>query len=151
VTDTPPPDPARPAGREVQYKGAPLDAAKGPGLGCFWIQLVALAILVVLAPLSAAWGWPPAATGTLLIAMLFLLLVAGQTVIFLLRIVAADRRTAGRRRPLGATTRTVGELEDSAGSVTEADSAGPASARDSAAHVIDAPPAGEPPDGGVRE
>jgi hypothetical protein len=40
-----------------------------------------------------------------------LLLVAGQTIIFLLRLVAADRR-AGRRRPLASDTKTVGELED---------------------------------------
>jgi len=43
-----------------------------------------------------------------------LLLFAGQTVIFLLRLVAADRRAAGRRRPLGSATKTVGELEDDA-------------------------------------
>jgi len=38
--------------------------------------------------------------------------VAGQTVIFLLRLIAADRRS--RRRPLASQTRTVGELEDAA-------------------------------------
>src|SRR5437773_745786 len=44
---------ARPRG-SVEYKGAPLDAEKGPGLGCFWVQIVVLAIVVVLTPLSAA-------------------------------------------------------------------------------------------------
>ena len=44
--------------------------------------------------------------------MIVLLLVAGQTIIFLLRLVAADRRT--RRRPLGSATKTVGEIEDEA-------------------------------------
>jgi hypothetical protein len=39
-----------------------------------------------------------------------LLLVAGQTIVFLLRLVAADRRS--RRRPLASGTKTVGELED---------------------------------------
>jgi hypothetical protein len=39
-----------------------------------------------------------------------LLLTTGQTIIFLLRLVAADRRS--RRRPLGSATKTVGELED---------------------------------------
>ena len=42
--------------------------------------------------------------------MIVLLLVTGQTIIFLLRLVAADRR--GRRRPLASGTKTVGELED---------------------------------------
>ena len=44
--------------------------------------------------------------------MIVLLLVTGQTIIFLLRLVAADRR--GRRRPLASETKTVGELEDAA-------------------------------------
>ena len=47
-----------------------------------------------------------------------LLLVAGQTIIFLLRLVAADRRT--RRRPLASGTKTVGEIEDEA-AATEGD------------------------------
>jgi hypothetical protein len=104
---------ARPATqRAVEYKGAPLDAEKGPGLGCFWIQVVALAIVVVLTPLSAAWNWPTVVSVVLLALTLVLLLFVGQTVIFLLRLVAADRRAAGRRRPMGSATKTVGELED---------------------------------------
>ena len=43
-----------------------------------------------------------------------LLLFVGQTVIFLLRLVAADRRAAGRRRPMASETKTVGEIEDDA-------------------------------------
>jgi hypothetical protein len=39
-------------------------------------------------------------------------LTTGQTVIFLLRLVAADRRS--RRRPMSSATKTVGELEDEA-------------------------------------
>ena len=104
--------PPEPTQREVQYKGEPLDAARGPGLGCFWSQIAVLAILVVLTPLSVAWGWPAMVSAGLLIAVLILLLVAGQTIIFLLRLVAADRRAAGRRRPIASATRTVGELED---------------------------------------
>jgi hypothetical protein len=46
-----------------------------------------------------------------------LLLFAGQTVIFLLRLVAADRRD-GRRRPLGSSTPTVGQLEDAEATTT---------------------------------
>jgi hypothetical protein len=98
--------------RNVQYKGEALDAARGPGLGCFWIQLALLVVLVVLTPLSAAWDWPPVVSAALLIATLILLLFAGQTVIFLLRLVAADRRAAGRRAPVASRTPTVGQIED---------------------------------------
>jgi hypothetical protein len=73
----------------------------------------------------------------LLIVTLVLLLFAGQTVIFLLRLVAADRRE-GRRRPLGSATPTVGELEDA---TSTASPGGPP-----------APPPDEPAaDRGVRE
>lgn len=96
--------------KPVQYKGDDLDPAKGPGLGCFRFQLIILAIFIVLTPLSVAWQWPDGVSAALLFAVLILLLVTGQTIIFLLRLVAADRR--GRRRPLGSATKTVGELED---------------------------------------
>jgi hypothetical protein len=108
VTD---PSPEQPSVRAVRYKGEPLDADRGPGLGCFRFQLGVLAVLIVLTPLSAAWAWPQWITAALLIAVIVLLLVAGQTIIFLLRLVAADRR-AGRRRPVAGRSRTVGELED---------------------------------------
>jgi hypothetical protein len=111
VTQGTPPD--RPATvRDVQYKGEPLDAARGPGLGCFRLQLIALAILIVLTPFSVVWHWPDWASTALLIVTLLLLLISGQTIIFLLRLVAADRRAAGRRRPLSSPTRTVGQIED---------------------------------------
>jgi hypothetical protein len=73
---------------------------------------VVLTIFIVLAPLSVGWGWPPAVSAGLLFVVILLLLVTGQTIIFLLRLVAADRR--GRRRPLASPTPTVGELEDAA-------------------------------------
>jgi hypothetical protein len=97
-----------------EYKGAPLDAARGPGLGCFWLQVVLLVVLVVLTPIGVGQGWPITVTGSLLVATLVLLFFAGQTMIFLLRLVAADRRT--RRRPLRSGTKTVGELEGEAAS-----------------------------------
>ena len=103
-----------PTERTVEYKGAPLDADKGPGLGCFWIQVVVLAIVVVLTPFSAAWSWPVPVTVVLLALTLVLLLFVGQTIIFLLRLVAADRRASGRRRPMQSETKTVGEIEDEA-------------------------------------
>jgi len=102
----------RPAQGDVEYKGGPLDAQKGPGLGCFWLQVVVLAVVVILTPLSAAWSWPVPVTVVLLAATLVLLLFVGQTIIFLLRLVAADRRADARRRPLQSRTKTVGEIED---------------------------------------
>ena len=112
MTDTDPTPPRRPrtATGPVQYKGADLEADRGPGLGCFRIQLVVLVGLIVLTPLSVAWNWPPAVSALLLFAVIGLLLLTGQTIIFLLRLVAAERR--GRRRPLASETKTVGELED---------------------------------------
>ena len=107
-------EPTPPTVRNVEYKGAPLDSGKGPGLGCFWSQVVVLLILLVLTPLSVAWEWPTWLSAALLIAVLVLLLFAGQTVIFLLRLVAADRRAAGRWRPMASSSPTVGEIEDSA-------------------------------------
>jgi hypothetical protein len=100
----------------VQYRGADLEPARGPGLGCFRFQLAILAIFVVLTPLSVAWRWPSLVSAALLFAVLVLLLITGQTIIFLLRLVAADRR--GRRRPLAGATPTVGELEDRAAAET---------------------------------
>ena len=105
----PGPSPAAPG---PQYKGEPLEAARGPGLGCFWLQLAVLAVFVVLTPFGALNGWPIEITAVLLIATLVLTFFAGQTIIFLLRLVAADRRS--RRRPLASRSRTVGELEEEA-------------------------------------
>jgi hypothetical protein len=98
--------------RDVEYKGAPLDAAKGPGLGCFWLQIVTLVVVIVLTPLSAVWNWPVPVVIFLLASTIVLLLFVGQTIIFLLRLVAADRRSEARRRPLRSQTKTVGEIED---------------------------------------
>jgi len=92
----------------IQYKGDELDPARGPGLGCFRFQLVVLVILVVLTPLTVIWSWPTWVSTVFLFA-----------VIFLLRLVAADRRT--RRRPLASDTKTVGELADDAQTVDAQD------------------------------
>jgi hypothetical protein len=98
--------------KPVQYKGEDLDPERGPGLGCFRFQLIVLAIFIVLTPLSVVWQWPDTISTILLFSVIVLLLITGQTIIFLLRLVAADRRS--RRRPLGSATKTVGELEDAA-------------------------------------
>ena len=118
MTDSPdvPPSSRLPSSRlpPVKYKGGDLDPARGPGLGCFWLQLIVLLVLIVATPLSVAAEWPPLVSAILLFVTLALLLVAGQTVIFLLRLVAAERRE-GRRRPMAggsARSSTVGEIED---------------------------------------
>src|SRR5439155_25554249 len=69
--------------------------------------------LVGLTHPSAWWGWRAWRSGALLFVTIGLLLLVGQTVFFLLRLVAADRRT--RRRPLASGTQTVGEIEQAAG------------------------------------
>ena len=115
------PTPARPRRSPtdpVQYRGEALEQARGPGLGCFRFQIAVLVIFIVLTPLSVVWAWPTEVSAILLFAVIGLLLVAGQTIIFLLRLVAADRR--GRRRPLASGTQTVGELEDAAAASAEA-------------------------------
>jgi hypothetical protein len=129
----------------VQYKGDDLDPERGPGLGCFRFQLIVLGIFIVLTPLSVVWKWPDAVSAGLLFAVVILLLVTGQTIIFLLRLVAADRRS--RRRPLGSATKTVGELEDASATDRPADRPTPESS-------VDEPPAtpgptsGDPPSAG---
>jgi hypothetical protein len=129
--DPTPPRRPRPTG-PVQYRGDDLSPERGPGLGCFRIQLVVLVFFIVLTPLSVAWNWPFPVSAALLFAVIGLLLVTGQTIIFLLRLVAADRR--GRRRPLASGSKTVGELED----------AGAASPDDTARPPDDGPPAEGP-------
>ena len=124
---TAPPGPPEPAGTPL-YKGEPLDAERGPGLGCFWVQVVLLGILLVLTPLTVVWAWDSRISAVLLIATLALLFFAGQTVIFLLRLVAADRRS--RRRPLDpGARRTVGQLEDDASTPDAGDEREPATTR----------------------
>ena len=112
MTDESPP-PANAPVRRPQYKGEPLDADRGPGLGCFWTQVVLLVALLIVTPIGVINAWPIWLTGGLLALTLVLVFFTSLTVIFLLRLVAADRRA--RRAPLRAgATRTVGQLEDEA-------------------------------------
>ena len=122
--DPTPPRRPRPTTGPVQYKGDALEAERGPGLGCFRFQVVILVIFIVLTPLSVVWNWPPVVSTILLFSVILLLLFTGQTIIFLLRLVSADRR--GRRRPLASGTRTVGELEDAAATPSAAGGDDPA-------------------------
>ena len=135
----------------VQYKGEDLDAGRGPGLGCFRFQVGVLVVFIVLTPFTVVWAWPTWISGALLFATIALLLVAGQTIIFLLRLVAADRR--GRRRPLASASKTVGELEDDGAAETGAAAAETAAAATEAAD-IGADDTGQPPpsdEGPVRQ
>jgi len=140
------PDPS-PAVRPVEYKGEPLDAERGPGLGCFRFQLGLLVVLLVLTPLSVSWSWPWQVSAALLVILLLVLLFAGQTIIFLLRLVAADRRE-GRRRPLSSGSPTVGELEDSDAAPDPASDAAPGA---DPAPTTEPPTNDRPADPGVRE
>jgi hypothetical protein len=140
--DPTPPRPTRQTG-PVQYKGSDLEPARGPGLGCFRIQVVVLVVFIILTPLTVVWDWPPAISTALLFAVILLLLVTGQTIIFLLRLVAADRR--GRRRPLASGSKTVGELEDASVSpVPDERSAGAPDDRPASDDTL-------PPEGPVRQ
>ena len=139
-----------PSVRPVDYKGEPLDSERGPGLGCFRFQVALLVILIVLTPLTVAWGWPAEVSIVLLFVTLVLLLFAGQTVIFLLRLVAADRREGTRHAPRNAATPTVGQLEDAAatqGAATPVARRRPVATPD---EPVD-PPDGPNADPGVRE
>jgi hypothetical protein len=129
------------AARRPAYKGAELDAARGPGLGCFWFQAAVLAIFLVLIPVGVNLNWPFEVLAALLFIVLGLLLFVGQTMIFLLRLVAADRRDVGRRRPLASATPTVGEMEDA---LPPAPDAGDASTPDGPADAPEPPPTPEP-------
>ena len=130
--------------RPVEYKGEPLDSERGPGLGCFRFQVGLLVVFVILTPLTVIWNWPVEVSIILLFATIVLLLFAGQTIIFRLRLVAADRRE-GRRVPLASGTKTVGQLADAEapGAPQPVVSAAP----EPTADENDAPP----PDPGVRE
>ena len=110
TTPATPPTGATPPASPL-YKGEPLDAERGPGLGCFWTQAVVLVVVLLLIPFGVNDHWPIWATGLLLVVALILVLFVSLTIIFLLRLVSADRRT--RRRPLRSGARpTVGQLED---------------------------------------
>jgi hypothetical protein len=117
-------DPTRPS-----YKGAPLDAESGPGLGCFWLQVVLLVILLVLTPLTVVWAFPSWISAALLILTLVILFFVGMTMVFLLRLVAADRRA--QRRPLREGARkTVGQLEQESKSAETAPPTGDAASEE---------------------
>jgi hypothetical protein len=156
--DRRPPAGARP--KRPDYRGDELDPERGPGLGCFWFQVIVLGFFIVIIPIGLNLGWPYEVLAILLFIVIGLLLLTGQTAIFLMRLVAADRRAEGRRRPLASGTRTVGEMEDelaagASGAAAPAPEAGdpaPDAAAAPAAEVAETgSPGQEQPDPGVRQ
>ena len=78
-----------------------LDPNEGPGLGCFTVQAVLFAIILLLIPVGLfSWGWPVWLLVTLLFIDLVLLFFVSMTSVFLLRVFFADRR-GGRGRQTG--------------------------------------------------
>ena len=73
--------------------------------------VVLLIVLLVVTPLTVIWSFPSWVSAALLILTLVILFFVGMTMVFLLRLVAADRRS--QRRPLReGARRTVGQLEE---------------------------------------
>ena len=131
--------------RRPDYRGEELDPERGPGLGCFWFQVIVLGFFIVLIPIGLKLNWPFELLAFLLFVVIGLLLLTGQSVIFLLRLVAADRRSQGRRRPLASPTKTVGELEDEHEVADAVGGARPVAAEPADAEPVEAEPAPDVP------
>ena len=84
-----------------------LDPNEGPGLGCFTIQAILFAVILLLIPVGVfSLGWPVWLLTLLLVIAIVLLFFISMTSVFLLRVFFAGRRT-GRGRTFGATAPTV--------------------------------------------
>jgi hypothetical protein len=80
-----------------------LDPNEGPGLGCFTVQAILFAVILLLIPVGVfTLGWPVWLLTALLVVALILLFFISMTSVFLLRVFFASRRT-GRGRTFGAT------------------------------------------------
>ncbi|HET7686276.1 MAG TPA: hypothetical protein VFM19_07740 [Candidatus Limnocylindria bacterium] len=78
-----------------------LDPNEGPGLGCFTVQAILFAAILLLIPVGLfSWGWPVWLLATLLFVDLVLLFFVSMTSVFLLRVFFAERRR-GRGRQVG--------------------------------------------------
>ena len=84
-----------------------LDPNQGPGLGCFTVQAILFAAILLLIPIGVfTLNWPVWLLTVLLVIAIFLLFFISMTSVFLLRVFFAGRRT-GRGRTYGATAPTV--------------------------------------------
>jgi hypothetical protein len=93
-------------------RGTELDPEQGPGKGCFWFQVIVLVLFIVLIPIGVSLDWPSELLALLLFVVIGLLLLTGQTVVFLLRLVAADRRAHGKSTPRRGPRKKAGERQD---------------------------------------
>ena len=80
-----------------------LDPTEGPGLGCFTVQAILFAVILLLIPVGVfSLGWPVWLLTILLVVAIILLFFISMTSVFLLRVFFASRRS-GRGRTYGAT------------------------------------------------
>ncbi|MGH2462853.1 MAG: hypothetical protein ACRDFZ_04395 [Candidatus Limnocylindria bacterium] len=80
-----------------------LDPNEGPGLGCFTVQAVLFAVILLLIPVGVfSLGWPVWLLTAMLVVAIILLFFISMTSVFLLRVFFASRRTE-RGRTIGAT------------------------------------------------
>jgi len=80
-----------------------LDPNQGPGLGCFTVQAVLFAVILLLIPVGVfSLTWPVWLLTVLLVVAIILLFFISMTSVFLLRVFFASRRTE-RGRTFGAT------------------------------------------------
>ena len=80
-----------------------LDPNEGPGLGCFTVQAVLFAVILLIIPIGVfSLSWPVWLLTALLAIAIILLFFISMTSVFLLRVFFAARRT-GRGRTFGST------------------------------------------------
>jgi hypothetical protein len=90
-------------GRMAIRMNEELDPNEGPGLGCFTVQAILFAVILLLIPVGVfTLQWPVWLLTALLVVALILLFFISMTSVFLLRVFFASRRT-GRGRTYGAT------------------------------------------------
>jgi hypothetical protein len=89
-------------GRMAIRMNEDLDPNQGPGLGCFTVQAILFAVILLLIPIGVfSLGWPVWLLTLLLVVAIFLLFFLSMTSVFLLRVFFASRRT-GRGRTYGS-------------------------------------------------
>src|ERR671915_1299557 len=82
-----------------------LDPNAGPGFGCFVMQAILFAVILLLIPVGLfTFGWPVWLLAVLLFIDMVLLFFVSMTSVFLLRVFFADRRR-GPGRTTGVARR----------------------------------------------
>jgi hypothetical protein len=80
-----------------------LDPNEGPGFGCFTLQAILFAAILLLIPMGVfVFTWPVWLLAVLLVIDMVLLFFVSMTAVFLLRVFFAERRR-GRGRSVGAS------------------------------------------------